>query len=219
MTGKGRVTVRNEGADADHMRLERFHVKQIFYDMLSGLSRRSDHDAASHLITDLFEIVETPLPVPDGHLRRMKVSVVHGIGCLLPQQISVGARIEPGLVRAFVPLPDGERNCAVRIQRLDPGYDLTDLRVGKGHVLPALQDKCAKSQRVSLTAALQDLLSAQPVSVRSLVAPSDAAVIAVISAVIGKLYEPAQIDIFPVGLLSHRPRALKQTGLLFCAER
>ena len=202
--------MRDEGADADHLRLEIMHIKQILHDVFNGLEGRAHHNAAAHLIADLLELVETALAVLNRQLGRMQLSVVRGVRGLLPQQIAVRAGTVPGLVACPRPLADGERHRAVRVAALDLPHEGGDPLLGVCGILAALQNEGAEAEAVALVAAVEDLPVRQPVALRVPVVAADAAVEAVVPAVVGKLDEPAQKDGVAVVRGLDRPRGFIQ---------
>ena len=133
---------------------------------------------------------------------------------LLPQKIAVRPGFFISQIGLPALLPDGKRYGAVRIFLPDRPHNPADPLVRIVHVFAALQDKGPKSQRVPLLAAAQDLLVAEPVALRFAVAPANAAVPTVIPAVVGELYEPAQIDVFSVILLPYLSRGGVQDRFL-----
>ena len=114
----------------------------------------------------------------------MKFSVMPRVGCFLPEQIPLCSGIVIGLILAEAFLPDGKRDRAVRMPVSDLADDAADILCRIGKILPALQDKCSKSEFISCITAGDDLILRQTVPVSQPVAPPDPAVVAVISAVV-----------------------------------
>jgi len=123
------------------------------------------------------------------------------VGCikgLVPEKIAVRPGVEEALEAFARQFSDRQRDCAVRPGGMDLGNDLRHPVLVKPAVLPALQDEGAESQIVSALAAGEDLLFCEAVADRVLITSAYAAVEAVVSAVIGKFDQPADIDIMSV---------------------
>ena len=82
-------------------------------------------------------------------------------------------------------------------------------------ILSALENECSKSQFISSVAAVQDLLLCQPVSAGMEIPPPNAAVIAVISAIVRKLDQPSGKDLISVIQLTEPDRFPRQHGAYF----
>ena len=72
---------------------------------------------------------------------------------LVPQQITVRARIEKCLITCFLLLSDGKCHRAIRITLFDGYYKIADALIGKISVLAALQHKRPKTQPITIVAA------------------------------------------------------------------
>ena len=129
---------------------------------------------------------------------------------LMPQEIAVCTRVKVCLIARARLFADGERDGAVGIALADRGDDGADLVVGIVGILAALQDKGAESERIALAAAGEDVHQLQPVAGGVPVSVPDAAVVAVVFAVVGKFDESAHIDRVAVSLTAHRIRRLAQ---------
>ena len=195
---EGRIPVGNEGPDADHVGAKIPHIAEILDHIGECLSGRADHDPAADLIAQVFEIRKAALAVFDRELLGMQVTVMGRGRSLLPQQVSVSAGVFVSLIGLSGLLSDRERDRAVRIEAADGRDDIADLFICVREVFSALQDKSPKAQRIPLCAAVQDLFFGEPVALSIPVAPADAAIAAVIAAVIGELNEAAQIYVFAV---------------------
>ena len=77
--------VRDERPYSAHLRLERLDELQILRDMLCGLSRTSDHEPATHRITQLPQILQTLHPVSVRHLQRVKPRVMFRVSGLVAE--------------------------------------------------------------------------------------------------------------------------------------
>ena len=82
---EGRVMMRNEGADADHLRLQPLHEAEILQQTFLRLTRCPHHHAAAHLVADFLEIIETADPVFKRELGGMQMPVMQGICGFMPQ--------------------------------------------------------------------------------------------------------------------------------------
>ncbi len=144
--------------------------------------------------------------------------IVAGRGGLVAKQIPVS----PGLLQQPVAFPaslsHGESHRAVRPPLLDGPDKAAQAFVGEPEVLPALKYKGAKPQLVARLTAAENLLLRQPVALDLAVAFSNAAVIAVVFAKVGKLNQspdehPVPID-FPALLLSLAPQEFPNLWVL-----
>ena len=115
-------------------------------------------------------------------------------GGLVPQQIAPRTGIVIALIALARFLPDRKRDAAVRMLRSNRGDQFADFVIGVIGILAALQDKCPVAERIALFAAVENLLICQAVALCMAVARADAAVIAVVFAVVRKLDQAAQKD-------------------------
>ena len=168
--------------------------QQIIRQIFRRLIRRADHEARADLVAKLLERPKA-LPAALGRLlRRMQAPVMRGRGSLMPQQITIRARLSVKPVGRMLLFADGERDGAVRPGRFDGADNPADAFVGEVRVLAALEHKSTKAERIAGPAARKDLLLRQPVTLCLAVAAPDAAVIAVAAAVICKLDQPACVN-------------------------
>ena len=189
-----------EGADADHVRPEVLEESDVLHDVRERLPGRPDHDARPDLIADVPQRVETRLAVRAAEVRRMEHRIMRLVGRLVAQEIAVGAGIEKALVALAGLLPDRERDRAVRERRADVPHDLTDAVVREIRVLAALEHERPKPEGMSLPAARQDLVLGETIARGGAVAAPDAAIVAVVPAIIGELDQAAHIDVRAVAL-------------------
>lgn len=203
--GEGRVPVGDEGADAYHVGPELLEKEHILGQMPGLLEGGAHHEAGPHLVADGLQVQETGLPVRGAQRRRMELCVVVAAAGLMAQQVAVRSGVKKGLVGIVPPLADGEGQRAVRKSGLDAPDETDHPLVCEPAILPALEHKGAKSQLIALAAAVQDLVLGQPVALDVRVALSDAAVVAVVPAVVGELDESPDVDILPVDGLPHLP--------------
>jgi hypothetical protein len=132
------------------------------------------------------------------------------IGGFMPEQITVRPGAVQGFIACTAPLPNREGYGMAG--EFGP-YGRDNIRhafIGKIGVFPALEDKGFKAQTVPDPAAVKDLSFTEPVSLRSLIAPPDPAVEAVIFAVIGKFDKPAKVYIQAVVFFPHLPGGGKE---------
>ncbi len=133
----------------------------------------------------------------------MKGSVVRGIRRFVPKQITGSAGIEQALVRFPRALAQGKGDGAIGVALVDGSDYANHAIVGKERVFPALEHKGTETQIVALFAACQDLVFAKAVAVCTGIAAPDAAVEAIVLAVVGELDEPAGEDVLAVALIGH----------------
>ena len=129
----------------------------------------------------------------------MQLFIMGFVGGLVAEQIAVGSGIEHGLVICPGVFTQRQGNGAVRVAGLDLPDQLADL-INRYNAFPALQHKGAKAKVPAFLTALQDLFPGKLVAVTVCVGLSDAAVDAVIPAVVSDFNESADIDIGAVDL-------------------
>ena len=123
------------------------------------------------------------------------------VKCLVAQKVPIRPGVKKGLVGFPGPFPDGKGNCAVGISGFDGLDQVYHPLIGEIAVLPALQDEGAKAKIISGAAAGEDLFLGEPVARRVFVASADAAVEAVVPAVVGKFNKPTDINVMAVPAL------------------
>jgi hypothetical protein len=125
---------------------------------------------------------------------------------LMPKEIPVRPCVKKPLIYVAFSLPDGKRDRHIGKTLTDRVDDLTEVIVRKSRILPALEDKRAEAEIISLFTAFEDLIIREAVPVKLPVVPADAAVPAVIPAIICKFDEPAEINIVAVNGIRPDPR-------------
>ena len=105
-------------------------------------------------------------------------------------KVTIGTGIKKRPVAFIAFFTHRKCNCAVRVAGFNGPDNINYFIVGKIPVFPALQYKGTKAQVIPCRTALQDLLLCQTVSFGILVTFSDAAVVAIVSAMVCKLYKP-----------------------------
>ena len=201
----------DEGPHAHHLRREALYEQQVLHDIIQRLIGRADHRAAAHLISDLlqaaqafdpvcerkFRRVQTAQPVFPAHLRRMDPAVMGRARRLVAQQVAVGS----GVIKALIALPrffaERERYRAVRIRGANGADDVRHYIVCVVHILSALKHEGAEAEAVARLTAAHDILLRQAVALSRGVAAANAAVIAVVPAIICHFDEPAYIYLVP----------------------
>ena len=83
--------MRQERADTNHLGTELFYEKNVFHQVVDGLSRTSHHDAGSRLESDAFQIVQTTQTVGQRHAFRVQAAVMCFVVRFVAQQIAIGA--------------------------------------------------------------------------------------------------------------------------------
>ena len=116
----------------------------------------------------------------------MKLCIVRFIRRLVAQQIPVRAGIEKRLIRLARFFADRERDGAVGILRADAPDKSIDFFIRPPAVFAALQDERAVAEAIALFAAAQNFVLRQPVARKTSVRAADAAVVAVVFAVVRK---------------------------------
>lgn len=129
-----------------------------------------------------------------------------GIIRLVPQKITVSSRIEKCLVARFFPFSHRKGDGAVREVFADLPDEIYQPVLGEGCILAALEHEGAETKGMPFLAAGEDGILVEAVAAGVPVAPSDAAVEAVISAVVGEFDKPPQIDVLAIISLLLLPR-------------
>ena len=194
----GDFSVMDERSDSDHFRLKAADEIEVFLDAFRRLIRRSDHESGSHLVADFLQVPETLLAVLKGQGLRMELPVMLLIGRLMPEEIAVGTRLKKQAVGFLRSFSERQRNRAVREALPDFRNQSGQVSIRKLRIFPALQDKCPEAEFISLPAAFEDFLLCQTVAADARAAVADAAVKAVISAVVADFQKTAYIDVRPV---------------------
>ena len=209
------ILVGNKGSDAHHLGAEFLNEAQVPQDHLRGLTGRAHHEAASGLVADVLQIPQAAHPVFQRELLRMEQSVVVRVRRLVAEKIAVRARVKPFLVSHPVLFSHRKGQGAVGELSLDGPDQLRDPLPVKPGVLAALEHEGPKSKTITRFTAAENLLLGQSVAAAIAVAPPDAAVVAVIAAVIGKFNETADEDPFPVDPVPDLRRLLGEIAVRF----
>ena len=212
---KRRVLMRDERADADHMRAQLLQKTKIFNQIFRGLDRCADHHSGADLITDLAQREQTVLSILQTQLSRMQGSIVVFIGSLMPQQITIRAGVIKRLIALAAALAQREGNGAIREFPANGTHERDHTIIGETRVLSSLQHKGAKAECVTLLTALKNLLLAQSIPFRFSVASANAAVIAVIPAKVRNLDQAAQKNGLSVGFVLNRSGSFIEIRLIF----
>ena len=109
------------------------------------------------------------------------------IRCFVAQQVAVGACCEIRLIAGTAFFADGQRNRAVGMLPADSADDRTDFVICLIKVLAALQHEGAKAKPVAFGAAGKNFLLRKAIALGKAVACTNAAVIAVVFAVVCEL--------------------------------
>lgn len=187
---EGGVAVRDERSDTDHLGFELPDEKQIPDQIVHRLSRAADHDARTGLVADLFEGVQAFDAVIEGHPDGMEPTIVIGSDRFMPQQVTVRARFEQRPVGGFCPFPQREGDGAVGPAATHLPDQSGQQFVVQSRVFSALKYECPESQPVALFAAGQYGFRGQTVAFCQTIAASNAAVAAVVAAVIADFDQP-----------------------------
>ena len=135
----------------------------------------------------------------------------------MAQQVTVGAGIIEALVAGPVFLTQGQRDGTIREPVMDLGDDFDHAIIGEIGIFATLQDKGPVAEFIARLAALDDFVLAEAVAVDGAIAGADAAIIAVIGAIVGKLNQAADENataIEPVSKIGSRHQEnLAQLGI------
>ena len=152
------------------------------------------------MIADFLEVEQAALAILQTHAGRMQLGIMLCIRCFVAQQVAVGACIEISLIAGTAFFADGQRNRAVGMLPADGADERTDFVICIIKVLAALQHEGAKAQFVAFSAAGKNFLLRKAIALGKAVACTDTAVVAVVFAVIGEFYQPADIDLVAIVL-------------------
>ena len=178
------------------------------------MSRRADHHSGADLITDFTQYKETVLAILQAQFSWVQISVVLLICSLMTQKIPIRTGIIKRLIALAIAFAQREGDGTVRVFLPNCAHKRNHSLIGEIRVLSALQHKGAKAERVSLLAALKDLLNTQPIPLRILIAAANAAVIAIISADVCEFDQSAQENGLPIGFVLNRSRSFIEIRLI-----
>ena len=147
------ILMRDERPGPHHLRFEYLKKPEIFDQMLCRLIGRSDHHAATDLITQFAQFDKAPEAVIVRHFFRMEFLVVCPVCGLMAEQVTVRTGVKQTLIALLRPLSEGKRNGAVRVFLSYCLHDRHHHVISEVRVLPSLQDDRAKSQLVALISA------------------------------------------------------------------
>ena len=203
---EGGVAMGDEWTDAHHLGLQVMKEQQVLGDAVRGLPGGANHKAAAHLVADVFQIPQAPHPVVEGQVFGVQAGVMRRVRRFMAQKVPVCPCRLPALIDLPGVLAHGERDGAFRVLRFDGAHQLLNAIRRIPGVFSPLKDEGAVAQRPALPAAVEDFFFGQAVALGIRVATADAAVKAVILAVIGKFDEPADVDILAVMAMTDLPR-------------
>ena len=200
---KRRIVMRDEGAHAHHLRLQVLYEAQVLDQRLRGLEGRAHHHAGTGLVAYFLEIAQVLHTVFQRQVCGMQFRIVAGIRRFVAQKIAVcprGVELFKALSSA---LAKRQRDGAVRVGFANGTDDIHHALIGKVRVLAALQNEGAEAEVIAYLAALQDLFLGQAIALGIAVASANAAVQAIVFAVVGILDQSADIDLTGVVLFAH----------------
>ncbi len=197
----------------DHLGAEFFHIDKILSQVLRRLIGGTHHTAASCLIPNLYQILETALSVFKRQLRGMQLSVMDRIGCFMAKKVSIRPRSKKALIgfSLFFSQKKASRHnpdtpALFQKQATPSGHPST-----KDPPLPAAQ--MCEIPFHSHTGSRSGSLPKKGGNGKHSRYFSGFAVVAVIFAVIGNFYQPAEIHfvskvakcLWLWSLLQHKP--------------
>ena len=116
----------------------------------------------------------------------------------MAQQITVRSRLIQSQITLVSTFSQGQGNGTVGPVLFHGAYNVFQHFLREAAVLSALEHKSPKSQFISLMTAFQYLVFCQPVSSGRTVASANAAVVTVVSAVIGKFNQSSGVNFIAV---------------------
>lgn len=132
------------------------------------------------------------------------------IAGFMAQKISVGSRVKKCPVACLAPLACRKCDGAVREVLANPSDKICKPCLGERGVFAALEDEGTESKAVSFVTTGKDSVLVKTVTAGSPVAPADAAVEAVVLAIVGELDKPPQEDVLAVAAFLFFSRQRKQ---------
>ena len=141
----------------------------------------------------------------ERELIRMQHPVMRLIRRFVSQQIAFGSGIKELLIALLLALAYRKRDGAVRMPFLYGADYRYDEFVRVIRVLTALQYKGAETELVAHVAARKDQIFAEAIALGIRVATSDAAVIAIVFAIISEFYQAAEVNLLTVVLFPDSP--------------
>ena len=131
------------------------------------------------------------------------------------QKITVCTGLKVFFIALFRLFTDGKRDGTIGICFANSRHDLADTFIREIRVLTALQNEGAETERISLFAAGKDMLFLQAITLRAAVISADTAVVAVIFAVVRKLYKSADVYRIAVIFSAHTVGSFKECCIVF----
>ena len=162
--------------------------------MLRRLPRTAHHDSRSCLVADFLELPQVLHAVVEGHRDRMELCVVFACGRFMTQQVAVGSCPVETFVGFAGAFAEGKGDGAVGEFPADGPHDLLYPCVVERGVFPSLQYERPETQRMARPAACEYLFPGEPVAFHPAVAAANAAVVAVVAAVVRDFYQAADED-------------------------
>ena len=186
--------MRDERADTDHGGPELCDELHVLRKRFRRLVRRTDHESASGLESDLLQVAQAPHAASQTLARQVKFRIMLRVGGLVPQEITVRARIEQQPVLRAFQFADGQRHGTVRVIRFDRADQCGETFRRICRIFAALKHERAEAILISGIAAFEDFRLVQAVTFDFQIGLADAAVQAVVAADVGKLHDAAHED-------------------------
>lgn len=199
--------MRNEGTDADHMRVEFVQEREVRRHRFGRLPWCAYQKSTPHLKADITQGEQAGLALLEAHGCRMKLAIVARIGCFMAQKIPICPRVEELLVDLARQFARRDRDRAIGKARAQCADDIYERNL---RVFPALQNERAIAQVVALFATSKDLFGTQAIAAQMRIGCSDPTVIAIVLAIVRVFNEATQKYLAAIVLVAHRTCALEQ---------
>ena len=182
---------------AHHVHIHLLEEIHVLHHLLRSLERQTDHDAAAHLIAGIAQALQTVEPCLEQMVGGMQTGVELGRRGLDAEQVTNRSSLFPSGVGLWLLFPQGEGDAQLPAALLHHGIDQFLYVPDESLVLafPRLQHQRTETGLMGETGGLQHLVLAHCIAVHSRIAAPDPAIIAVLAADIGILYQGPQIHL------------------------
>ena len=185
------------GSHAHHVHIHLLEEIHVLHHLLRALERQADHDAAAHLIAGIAQAFQTVEPCLERMIGGMQTGVEVGRRGLDAEQVTNRSGFFPSDVGLRLLFPQGKGDAQFPAALLHHGIDQFLYVPDESLVLafPRLQHQRTETGPMGETGGLQYLVLAHRIAVYSRIAAPDPAIIAVLAADIGILYQGPQIHL------------------------
>ena len=195
-----RVGIRDQGADADHVRIELLVEQDVCRNRSKALPRQAHECPRADLIAERAQVAQAAHAVRVVHAR-VPALVDRLVRRLDAQQIAVGTGSAPECVLLIAALPHRQRHREVEL--LEATDDGSEALCREIQVLARLQDDCLIAVALCLVRELHDGIGVEPIALDLAVLAPQAAVHAVLAADVREFDEAAQVHAVADECMAH----------------